>query len=117
MCPATCAGQCGGLNTATTIAVTTPTTTTTDTTDTTTSTTTTACADPNCLYGYYWDSVMCTCSCNKDVGSAFTGPRCENVDCTLAVDQDPGFCSVIACADQTEKQTCPVTCGVCPASG
>lgn len=153
MCPATCAGQCGGLNTATTAtpattattvtpattattATTTPTTTATTTTDTTTSTTTTittttdtttsttttdttttVCADPGCMYGFIWRFDLCTCNCNIDAASAFTGSVCQNVDCTKAVDTDPVFCSIITCTDPTELQSCPVTCGVCPASG
>ena len=144
MCPATCGGQCGGLNTATTTTVslittttiivttttdttttttdtttttTDTTTTTTDTTTTTTGTTTTACPDLGCLYGFFWRFDLCTCSCNIDAGSAFTGTICQNVDCTKAVDTDPGLCPLLPCGDPSVQQVCPWTCLVCPNSG
>ena len=78
---------------------------TSTTTSTTTVTTTTVCADPGCLYGFIWDTNLCMCNCNNDVMSAFTGPICQNVDCTKAVDADPVFCSIVTCTDPTEKQS------------
>ena len=113
----TCPWSCGLCSSTTAPTTTTTTSTTTDTTTTTTPLTTTTCADPGCSYGFYWDSTLCTCSCNRDTTTAFSGQLCDIVDCTKAVDDTSGFCQVITCADPIEKQTCPFTCGVCPTSG
>ena len=84
---------------------------------TTTASTTTACVDPGCAYGFYWDATQCTCSCNKDTTTAFSGQLCNIVDCAKAVDDTSGFCAVSSCIDPLELQTCPFACRVCPTSG